>query len=198
MLCVLAALATFFNAGKLANNVQGFIARVRTFVIAATYSGVIVIAVRAFRGRMRNGGDNRAAQSWTATALAQPFGSTLVVIIGAAILIGGLLEAARAYREKFAEQLNLADYSRTAQSWIVRFCSFGFAARGLVFIVLGALIIRSGWQSDPSRARGIGGALDVLIAQPFGRLIFVAGAIGLAAYGIYCCIKARYGRLGQK
>src|SRR5581483_9851542 len=106
------------------------------------------------------GGDDRAAQSWIARALAHSFGWTIVVVIGAAIVIAGLLEASRAYREKFADQLDRSRYSRATRTWIVRFCSFGFAARGLIFVLLGWLIIRSGWQSDPSKARGLGGALD--------------------------------------
>jgi hypothetical protein len=179
-----------------ANDAGGITARVRALFLAAIYSGIIAIAVQAFGGNTGNGGDDRAAQSWTARALAQPFGATLVVVIGAAILIGGLLECLRGYREKFAEQLDLSGYSQTAQKWIVRFCAFGFAARGAVFVLLAALLMRSGWQSDPSKARGMSGALDAVIAQPFGRTLFTVGAIGLAAYGIYCCVKARYARIG--
>ena len=190
-------LATFVNAGNVGNDAGGIAARVRALVLAAIHSGLIAIAVKAFGGNTGNGDDDRAAQSWTASALAQPFGSALVVVIGSAILIAGLLECLRAYREKFAEQLDLAGYSQTAQNWIVRFCAFGFAARGVVFIVLGALLMRSGWQSDPSKARGMSGALDAVIAQPFGRSLFAVGAIGLAAYGSYCCVKARYGRIGE-
>lgn len=190
-------LAAFANAGDVRNDAGGITARVRAVFLAVIYSGVIAVAVEAFGGNTRNGGDDLAAQSWTASALEQPFGSTIVVAIGAAILSAGLLECARAYREKFAEQLDLDRYSQAAQKWVVRFCSFGFAARGVVFAILGALIVRSGWQSDASKARGMTGALDAVIAQPFGRSLFAVGAIGLAAYGIYCCVKARYGRLGE-
>jgi hypothetical protein len=190
-------LATFVNAGHLGNDAGGITARVRALFLAAIYAGMIAIAVQAFGGNTGNGGDDRAAQNWTASALAQPFGSTLVVVIGAAIVIAGLLECSRAYREKFAEQLDLAGYRQKTQNWIVRFCAFGFAARGLVFVLLGALMMRAGWQSDPSQARGMSGALDAVIAQPFGRSLFAVGAIGLAAYGMYCCIKARYARIGE-
>ncbi len=171
-------------------------ARVRALFLAAIYSGVIAIAVKSLGGNTQNGGDDRAAQSWTATALAQPFGWMVVVLIGAGILVGGLLDCRRAYREKFAEQLDLHAYGQTTQKCIVRFCSFGFAARGIVFALLGVLIMRSGWQSDPSKARGMSGALDAVIAQPFGRSLFAVGAIGLAAYGSYCWVKARYARIG--
>ncbi|HEY0369992.1 MAG TPA: DUF1206 domain-containing protein [Chthoniobacterales bacterium] len=190
-------LASFVNAGDVGNDAKGITARVRALFLAVIYSSIIAIAVKAFAGKTSGGGDDRAAQSWTATALARPFGSTLVIVIGAAIMVGGLLECLRAYREKFAEQLDLTGFSKTTQKWIVRFCAFGFAARGVVFVVLGALVMQSGWQSDPTKARGMSGALDAVIAQPFGRSLFAVGAIGLAAYGIYCCVKARYGRIGE-
>lgn len=190
-------LATFVNAGDMRDDAGGITARVRALFLAVIYSGIIAIAVEAFGGKARNGGDDEAAQSWTARALAQPFGATIVVAIGAAILIGGVLECRRGCREKFAKRLDLDAYSRATQTWIVRFCAFGFAARGAVFALLGALLIRAGWQSDSSKARGMSGALDAVIAQPFGRTMFIVGAIGLAAYGSYCWVKARYLKIGE-
>jgi hypothetical protein len=107
-----------------------------------------------------------------------------------------LYQCYRAYKEKFEEKLELGELSSEAREWVVRICAFGIAARGLVFAVVGALLIQAGMQSNPAKARGLGGALNMLHAQPFGRWIFAIVAAGLAAYGVYCCVKARYGRIG--
>ncbi|MFL6530494.1 MAG: DUF1206 domain-containing protein [Chthoniobacterales bacterium] len=56
---------------------------------------------------------------------------------------------------------------------------------------------RRGLQSNAAKARGLSGALNALHAQPFGRWIFAVVAVGLAAYGVYCCVKARYGGIGS-
>ena len=54
----------------------------------------------------------------------------------------------------------------------------GFAARGLLYIVIGFLILKTGRTEDP------GGALDYL-AEGSGRLLLIAMAAGFVAYGVW-------------
>ena len=54
----------------------------------------------------------------------------------------------------------------------------GFAARGLLYLVIGFLILKSGRTEDPS------GALDYL-ADGGGRLLLILMAAGFIAYGIW-------------
>jgi hypothetical protein len=71
-------------------------------------------------------------------------------------------------------------------------------AQGVVFTIAGVFLIQAGWQSNPQKARGLGGALNALQAQPHGRWLFATVAAGLTAYGIYCCLRARYGKWGER
>jgi hypothetical protein len=50
-------------------------------------------------------------------------------------------------------------------------------------------------RHDPSRARGLEGALDALASQPYGQWLLAFVAAGLACYGAYCFVEARYRRL---
>lgn len=54
----------------------------------------------------------------------------------------------------------------------------GFAARGLLYLVIGILVIRTGRTEDPSGALGY-------LAQGGGRLLLALMAAGLIAYGIW-------------
>lgn len=54
----------------------------------------------------------------------------------------------------------------------------GFAARGLLYLVIGMLILQSGRTEDPS------GALDYL-AEGGGRILMLLMAAGFVAYGIW-------------
>ncbi|QDP19481.1 DUF1206 domain-containing protein [Sphingomonas xanthus] len=54
----------------------------------------------------------------------------------------------------------------------------GFAARGILYIVIAMLLLRAGQSEDPS------GALDYL-AKGGGRLLMIAIAAGFVAYGIW-------------
>ena len=48
---------------------------------------------------------------------------------------------------------------------------------------------------DPKQARGLGGALAALAAQPHGALLLGLVAVGLIAFGAYSLLLARYGRI---
>jgi hypothetical protein len=190
------ALAAITDAERRGSDAKGLAMRARSLFVAAIYCGITAAAIRTLLGSRRSGGGDKSAQDWTATALATPFGSWTVMLIGAAVIAGGLYQCYRAYNEKFEEKLELGELTAQAREWIVRTCAFGIIARGIVFAIAGALLIQAGLQSNPAKARGLGGALNTLHGQPFGRWLFAIVAAGLAAYGIYCCVRARYGRIG--
>ena len=190
-------LAALTDAEHRGSDAKGLALRARSLVIAGIYCGITAAAMKTWSGASGSrGGGDRAAQDWTATALATPFGSWTVMLIGAAVIAGGAYQCYRAYGEKFEEKLELGELSAQSREWITRICAFGIAARGVVFGIAGVLLIQAGLQSNPAKARGLAGALNSLIAQPFGRWLFAVVAAGLAAYGVYACVKARYGRIG--
>jgi hypothetical protein len=76
--------------------------------------------------------------------------------------------------------------------WIGR---LGIASRGIVFAVVGCLLVLAAYHSNPNEAKGLGGALDALQRQPYGPWLLAAVAAGLFAYGVYLFIRARYRRI---
>jgi hypothetical protein len=63
-------------------------------------------------------------------------------------------------------------------------------ARGLVLLIIGVFLAQAALQSDPKEARGIGGALSALAAQPSGSYL-----LGLVAFGFFMFVVARYRRI---
>jgi hypothetical protein len=72
---------------------------------------------------------------------------------------------------------------------IDRFARFGFAMKGIVTIQIGALALRYalGWGGEVT---GPGGALELLLREPFGKMILVVLATGLAAYALWMFVAA--------
>ena len=68
----------------------------------------------------------------------------------------------------------------------------GYAARGLIYIVIGALAFRlaQGVGGQPANQKG---ALRTVAHQPFGHWILLAVAIGLAGYAIWRLTQAIVG-----
>jgi hypothetical protein len=60
----------------------------------------------------------------------------------------------------------------------------GLAARGIVAIVMGGLLLRAVADFNPREAREIGGSLHALSRSPGGPLLMGVVALGLISYGI--------------
>ncbi len=187
-------LAAVFDLEDRGHDLKGLAARARSLIIGFIYGGITFGAIKTLLGNAARGDGNSSAQDWTARALAQPFGATLVVLIGVAVIAAGFYKGWRAFTGKLEKKLDLDRVSTRARKWILRVCNFGLTARGLVFIVVGLFLIQAGLASDPKKARGLSGALDAVQAQPYGRWLFALIAAGLAAYGIYSGVRARYGK----
>ena len=144
------------------------------------------------RGQQGGGG---SPDDWTARLMAQPFGRWLVVIAGAVIVGAGLYQFYKAYKADFRDELNLGAMSGRVKTWTTRSGRLGYAARGVVFGVIGIFLVQAALQTDPDEARGLGGALNTLASQPFGPYLLGAVALGLVAYGIFMFVMARYRRI---
>lgn len=141
------------------------------------------------------GGGGGGPDDWTATLLQQPLGRWLVGVVGAGIFAIGLFQFYRAYDAKFMEKLKPGEMGPREKRWTRRAGRLGHAARGVVFIVIGVFLAEAALQSDPSEARGLGGALSALAAQPFGPYLLGLVAFGLVAFGLFMFVVARYRRI---
>jgi hypothetical protein len=174
---------------------KGVAHRFAQFFSGAVYAAIAVSALKIVIGSGASGGD--ATQTWTARLMDAPGGTLLVVLAGVAALIGGLFQIHHGWAEKFRESLATNRMSSEKLRWTTRFGRWGYVARGVVFVIVGLFIVIAGLQADASEARGLEGALDTLAAQPFGQWLLALVAAGLACYGAYSIMEARYRRIGH-
>lgn len=173
---------------------DGMFGRLGSFISGVIYASLAFTAAKLVLGSGGNTSGN-ATQDWTARFLAQPFGQWLVGIAGALIIGMGFYEIYKAYKAKFREDLNWQQMAQNERSWATRLGRLGYAARGVVFIVIGFFLIQAARFSNPNEAKGFGGALAALAGQPYGPWILGLVAIGLLAYGIYTFVEAKYRRI---
>jgi hypothetical protein len=64
----------------------------------------------------------------------------------------------------------------------------GFATKGVVFAIVGALAVAAAWSGG--RAEGSEGAIREIGQQPFGQILLWLTAIGLAAYALWRFVQA--------
>ncbi len=166
-------------------------ARIGQGVSAGIYAGLAVFAASLVFAAGRGRGDEQSARDWTAWLLAQPFGRWLVGAVGVLIVGAAIGMAAKAWTASFRRQLDCG----ASASWVVPLGRAGFAARAVVFLVVGAFLLVAAWQSDPNEARGLGGALVALQGQPYGQVLFALVAAGLTAFGAFNFAQARFRRI---
>jgi hypothetical protein len=79
-----------------------------------------------------------------------------------------------------------------AARWAMLTGRIGTIARAIVILVAGAFVTLASWQADPEQTRGLGGALETLVRQPYGPYLLGLVATGLIAYGFFMLVVARY------
>lgn len=173
---------------------KGLAVRVGSAGKALIYSGLGLEAARLAMGA-GSGGSDEGAEHWTAVALGQPFGQALVVLAGVAIALYGGYQLTRAWRAKLSSDLELSSVPHQTRGWIVKISRFGIAARGVVFGLIGYLLVAAGINQRASQAEDVGGALDALGSDPFGPIALATVGIGLIAYGLYEFLNAKYRKI---
>lgn len=95
---------------------------------------------------------------------------------------GGRVNAARRGGGSLAERPQFA--------WLAR---GGLAARGVVYIVVGALAIQLALGDSGGQTTDHQGALKEVAQQPFGKVLLAVLAIGLAGYALWRLVRAAIG-----
>jgi hypothetical protein len=162
-------------------------------ISAVAYMGLVAATFRYAAGPQSHMGRPR---DWTADLLEKPAGALMVVIIGVGWIIGaGLTQIVSGWRGKFQADLALDRMSRSERIWANRLGRFGTVARGVVFTIIGVLMVAAALHASPRSSSGMGGALVEILHQPFGRTLLAAAAVGLIAFGAFSVMCARWMRI---
>jgi hypothetical protein len=187
--CAWRFLEALTDADRRSSDMKGWAIRGAHVISGAIYAGLAISAIGLALGQGSGGGEDQAAQGWTAWLMSQPFGRWLVGLVGLAIAGTGLGFAWKAWKGNVAERLSLPSDKR---QWIISLGRMGFAARGVVFVLIGGFLILAAIHSSSSEVHGLGGALQALQQQPYGWVLLALTAIGLFAFGIFGLVQARY------
>lgn len=178
------------NADGQDDDMKGYAIRAALFGSAVTYAGLALTSLgMAFQ---MSGGGSSGEEGLAAWVMAQPFGRYLAGIIGIGFVIGGVITAIKGIKRKFGRYLDL-DAKKNSPAVLVSI--YGLVARGAVFAIIGVFFLYAAFTVDPQQAGGMADALAWVHELPFGGIIYAIVALGLAAFGIYNFVEARYRRI---
>jgi hypothetical protein len=161
---------------------------------AVTYAVIAYSVLKFALGEGAQSGDKESVDL-TATVMKYPGGQVLVVVVGLALVGGGVYLAYAAWKEKFRKGLELGQIHGRIQRVVVWLGKFGGIARGAVFVTAGVFLVVAAIQAKPQQAKGVDSALRVLASTPLGPWLLVLVAIGLIMFGLFSLSQAKWERL---
>jgi len=157
-----------------------------------------VIAYGVLKYALGEGGpqsSDRQSVDLTSTLMKYPGGRLLVIVIGLAVIGGGIYLAYQAWRKEFLRDLQLSQMRARTRRIVEWLGKFGGIARGIVFVTAGIFLVVAAAEAKPQQAKGIDSSLRVLASAPLGPWLLLLVAIGLIMFGIFSCCEAKWLRL---
>jgi hypothetical protein len=162
----------------------------RALVKAVIYIALAVLAIRYATGSAQSSSSSQ--QETTAGVFGWPAGQWLVGAAGLVLIGVGAWHIRKGFNKHFLKEIDTTDCSPGALKLVTRLGQIGFPGKGIALIGVGALLIWAAVTFDPSKARGLDGAMRTILDLPFGQIIATLVAVGIAAFGLFCFVRARY------
>lgn len=150
------------------------------------------LAWSAFKTATGDGGGKGGTDSTTAKIMQMSGGQLIVGVIGLAIIGYGISLVVRGWTEKFREHLDAQGQAGQDGSAYVLFGKVGYIAKGVAIAIVGGLFAWASATHDAKKSGGLDQALQTVLEQPFGQVLLIAIALGIAGYGAFCFARAKH------
>jgi len=160
----------------------------------AIYVAFCVSTIAVIAGRASQNGEQQQ-KTWTARVLAWPGGPFLVGVAGAAIAAGGIYLIVRGLTTKFEDKLETGRMGPGVRRASLTLGLVGSVGRGVVFGLIGILLVGAAINHDPNQAQGIDGTLRTIADRAYGQVLLFLTALALFAFAAYSMVEARYRRM---
>jgi hypothetical protein len=155
--------------------------------LGAAVSGIIhlLLAWQAIKfSRGADAASDSAPQENAQSMLTMPGGGVMLIVVGLVLLAVGAFQISKAIKASYLEHL---EPKIAKEPWVKWSGRFGYAARGVIFIITSFFFVSAGLSEQASEAGGMAEALRWL-TSPWDMIV----AAGLLAFGFFSLIEARY------
>lgn len=128
----------------------------------------------------------------SADVLAWPGGQWLLGAAGLGILGYGLYYVRTGLSEAHADGLAREGRSGGSGTAYVLLGKVGYVAKGVTFALIGLLVGYAAVTERSGRVGGLDRAAREVLERPFGQWLLLLLALGMACYGLFNLVRARY------
>jgi hypothetical protein len=161
--------------------------------IAIIYAALGISAASVALGS--GASSSQSQKQATSGVLAWPAGRVIVVVAGLIIIGVGVANVVKGAKKSFAEEIDTSTMSPVARRSVARLGQIGYIAKGVALGLVGGLLSYATLTFDRQKAQGLDGAMQTILAQPFGRFLLTAAALGFVAFGVFAILQSRYRRM---
>ena len=176
----IAALGDVENHGS---DAKGVAHRIGYFASGLAHAVLAWAAFQFAWGDKRSSSGDGSEQA-AVTLLAWDLGTAVLGAIGIGFVAAAAFQARSAITAHFMRSVEAGITSSIC--WIGR---GGYAARAVVFLIIGWSLIRSAWIHDGAEVKGLG---DALMSLRDAGALYTVVAIGLLMFGVFSLIVARF------
>ncbi|MFC7516849.1 DUF1206 domain-containing protein [Herbaspirillum sp. GCM10030257] len=166
---------------------KGLAVRSGLFISAVTH-----ILLAFWAAKLLTGTGNGSLQSDGSSFLTTDLGQIALGIAGFGVIATGFAHIYKGVTARFEKYMSIPADKR---NWARPVCQFGLIARGVVWLIIGWLLIKAAWMAKGREIDGTSDALQALRDHSYGPWLLGIVAAGLFAFGIYCLLEAAYRRI---
>lgn len=170
----------------------------RRRVVRRIVSGIEVVLyglVAYSAAKVAIAGADEGQSSLVADILAESYGQALVTVIGIAVVAVAVFLAQRGTRKTFVRELDFGRATATTRTVTIRLGQVGWIALSAAYGTIGVLTVIAAVTFDPAKASGLDVAMKTLVAQPYGSPMLLTLAAGIAAFGAFAILDARFRKI---
>lgn len=157
---------------------------------AAVYAALAVLAIRIATGS--GGSSSQQQQDTAAGVFGWPGGRWLVGAAGLVLVGIGAYHVYKGVTTRFLKEIDLGEAPPSATRLVTRLGQVGYPGKGIALGVVGGLLTYAAITFDPAKASGLDGAMRTILDAPAGQWLLTLVALGIAAFGAYLFVRARY------
>ncbi len=157
--------------------------------------GYLSIGFAAMRIALQSSGGNGSGgsnQTIAAELLSKPMGQWLLGGFALIIAAVGIYQVYYALSEKYKKHVSSMNYSSGASSALIKTGKAGYVARGIVWLIIGWMLLKAAMQAQAAEAGDTAQAFGFLQDSSYGKYLLGLIALGVVCYGIFCFVRAQY------
>ena len=173
---------------------KGILTRIGYGISALIYLGLSIFAFKLILNGNSSGGEGNTKQSIINKLMEHEAGLWAIGIVALIIIGKGISHIIKAISGKYRKELKEEKIDHKYRDLLIKAGGIGYFARGVVWGIIGYLLLRAVFNSNPSQAGGADNALS-FVEDGFGSLVLGIIALGLICYGIFKILEGMYKKI---